>query len=125
MGLIGLIGLSGVVVNDSVVMVEFINKTIKTNPSADKQTIKLLVAEGAKRRLRAVLLTTLTTVGGLMPTVYGIGGKAESIVPTVMAMAYGIMFATILTLYFLPSLYMIMVDLTGLLNFKKAGKANV
>ncbi|MBN2547007.1 MAG: efflux RND transporter permease subunit [Spirochaetes bacterium] len=119
MGMIGLIGLSGVVVNDSVVMIEFIDRIIKSNANKDKRKIKELIAEGAQRRLRPVILTTLTTVAGLLPTVYGIGGKAESIVPTVMAMSYGILFATLLTLFFLPSLYLIIIDIKNILSLKR------
>lgn len=114
MGLVGMIGLTGVVVNDSVVMVDFINKVIRKN----NNKLKLIdnIASGAKKRLRPVLLTTLTTVFGLLPTVYGIGGKAESIVPTVMAIAYGLIFATLLTLFFIPSLFMIGTDVRSIKN---------
>jgi multidrug efflux pump subunit AcrB len=118
MGMIGLIGLSGVVVNDSIVMIEFINKLVKNNSFSDKKVLIHTISEGAKRRLRPVVLTTLTTVGGLIPTVYGIGGKAQSLTPTVMAMAYGIMFASILTLFFLPSLYLVVLDIKSLFQKK-------
>ena len=56
-------------------------------------------------------MTTVTTVAGLLPTAYGIGGNAKTLVPAVMAMAYGLLFATVLTLIFLPSLYMINEDI--------------
>ena len=72
MALVGIIGLSGVVVNDSVVMVAFINKLMKENNSS---SLRDDIAEGAKQRLRPIVLTTLTTVAGLLPSVYGIGGR--------------------------------------------------
>ena len=108
-GAIGIIGLSGVVVNDSIVMVDFINEIFKKTEDND-DTVIMKIASGAKNRLRPVILTTITTVAGLLPTVYGIGGDAGMLVPTVMGMAYGILFATTLTLILLPSLYMINVD---------------
>ena len=114
MGMVGLIGLSGIVVNDSIVMVEFINNILKERKNEKKINYIELISEGAKRRLRPILLTTLTTVGGLLPTVYGIGGKVDSIVPTSMAIAYGLLFATFVTLFFLPSLYLIIIDIGAL-----------
>lgn len=111
MGVIGIIGLSGVVVNDSILMVDFIN-TLK-NKSKTKSRAQIFedTAEGASLRFRAIIMTTVTTVAGLMPTVYGIGGNALTLVPVVMAMAYGLLFATLLTLVFVPCLYMINEDI--------------
>lgn len=114
MGMVGMIGLSGVVVNDSVVMVSFINTVMKDNPSTKSADLVANIASGAKRRLRPVILTTLTTVGGLLPTVYGIGGTSESIVPVVMALSYGLLFATFLTLLFIPALYLIGLDMKNI-----------
>ena len=114
MGLIGIIGLSGVVVNDSVVMVSFINKVIKTNKGRGSKYYIQKIAEGAKKRLRPIILTTLTTVAGLIPTAYGIGGDAKTLVPVVIAMAYGLLFATFLTLIFVPSIYMVGMDVKKL-----------
>ncbi len=120
LGVIGIIGLSGVVVNDSIVMVDFINKLIKT--AGDRNEFKTMVALGASKRLRPVVLTTLTTVAGLMPTVYGLGGYSGLLVPITMAMAYGLLFATTLTLFFIPSLYMVQLDFKGFIHdrLKKA-----
>ncbi|MFW5770942.1 MAG: efflux RND transporter permease subunit, partial [Spirochaetota bacterium] len=111
MGIIGIIGLSGVVVNDSILMVEFINREYKRNRTPDREALIGQISEGAKQRLRPIILTTITTVAALLPTVYGIGGNAASIVPTVMAMAYGLLFASFLTLFFIPSLYLVNVDM--------------
>ncbi|OHD74606.1 MAG: hypothetical protein A2355_10495 [Spirochaetes bacterium RIFOXYB1_FULL_32_8] len=119
MGVIGIIGLSGVVVNASIVMVDFINKVVEENPGADSKLLKEFIASGAKQRLRPVILTTLTTVAGLLPTAYGIGGRSDMLIPIVIAMAYGLLFATFLTLIFIPALYMIRLDLIKLENFIK------
>jgi len=64
-----------------------------------------------------VMLTTVTTVAGLMPTVYGIGGDARTLVPVVMAMAYGLLFATLLTLFLIPCLYMLNMDVRKRLQY--------
>ena len=113
MALVGIIGLSGVVVNDSVVMVAFINKLMKTG-NQSIENLKEGIAEGAKQRLRPIILTTLTTVAGLLPSVYGIGGDVQSLVPVVMALSYGLIFATLVTLFLVPSLFLIIRDIKGL-----------
>ncbi len=115
MAIVGVIGLSGVVVNDSVVMVDFINRLIKKEikkiKNLDRDGIIKLIVNGAEKRLRPIILTTVTTVAGLLPTVYGIGGDVRSLKPTVMALTYGILFATLLTLILIPSLYLISFDI--------------
>ncbi len=113
MAIIGIIGLSGIVVNDSILMVTFINRQVLSIRDSPGREIIKKIAEGAGERLRPILLTTITTVGALMPTVYGIGGSSSSIIPTVMAMSYGLLFGTLLTLFLIPSVYMIMRDITG------------
>lgn len=111
MGFIGLIGLAGVVVNNGIIMVDLINKILDEGVENGKQGVFDAIVEGTKSRLRPVFLTTATTILGLMPTVYGIGGKADVIVPIVMALAYGLLFASLLTLIFLPCIFMISFDL--------------
>jgi multidrug efflux pump subunit AcrB len=116
MGVIGMIGLSGVVVNDSVIMVSFINRIIKESSVLNIPQLYQLISKGARQRFRAIILTTLTTVAALLPTVYGIGGSAKTLIPVVMAMAYGLLFATSLTLLLIPALYVINLDLQRLLR---------
>ena len=114
MGLVGIIGLSGVVVNDSIVMVDLINKlSSKLEPGTGKTKALKMIIDGAEKRLRPVLLTTLTTVAALLPTVYGIGGDVSSLRPAVMALSYGILFATFLTLFLIPVLYAVLLDIKG------------
>ncbi len=123
MAIVGIIGLSGVVVNDSVVMVDFINKLLGTERNNIKKLKKnrliAMIVEGAEKRFRPIVLTTVTTVAGLLPTVYGIGGDVRSLKPTVMALSYGILFATLLTLVFIPALYLISFDIKFYLQRKK------
>ena len=97
----GTLGLVGVVVNDTIIMVTETNRELRANLTAN---LVQTVVSGAKKRLRPVMLTTATTVVGLLPTAYGIGGKDGLIMPLTMAMAYGLLFATIITLVLTPTL---------------------
>lgn len=104
MALIGSIGLAGVVVNASIVMISFIDQIHKEqNLSFTESLIK-----GASLRLRPVLLTTLTTVAALIPTAYGVGGWDPLLVPMTMALAWGLLFGTILTLFIIPCSYAVL-----------------
>jgi multidrug efflux pump subunit AcrB len=106
--MMGVVGLSGVVVNDSLVMVNHINRLRRRSP--DKNLLDI-VADGAADRLRAVILTTLTTVVGLLPLAYGFGGTDAYMAPMALALAYGLVFATPLTLGLIPCLYVIRADI--------------
>jgi len=111
--LIGLLGLIGVLVNDSLVMVHTLNRLAldQGRPLDDDQ-----LAEGAGRRLRPILITSLTTVAGLFPTAYGLAGSNPFITPMVMAMAWGILFGTVISLFLLPCLYGADRDIKDLLH---------
>ncbi|MCS6983571.1 MAG: efflux RND transporter permease subunit [Leptospiraceae bacterium] len=101
----GIIGLAGVVVNDSIVLIDFINKLRK----AGLKKRDAVIAAGIYR-LRAVLLTTITTVFGLFPTAYGIGGDDPFLRPMALAMGWGLAFATFITLIVVPIYYSIWED---------------
>ena len=103
--LLGVTGLSGVVVNDSIVMVTSLNATGHGQGSTRELIAE--VASIASERLRPVLLTTLTTVAGVMPTAYGLGGRDALLSPMSLALGYGLIFATSITLVLVPSLYVI------------------
>lgn len=114
LGLIGVIGLSGIVVNNSIMMVEFINKIVvdkmaNVKKFSSKELIDDII-EGAERRLRPIVITTATTVFGLLPTAYGIGGADPFIEPMVLALAYGIIVSTFITLILIPAFYMANLD---------------
>ena len=106
LSMIGTIGLCGVVVNDSLVMVNHINELRKEKPDAP---ILDIVAEGAVNRFRPIILTTLTTVVGLLPLAHGIGGSDPFLEPIAYALGYGLFFSTPLILFFLPSYYMVTI----------------
>jgi multidrug efflux pump subunit AcrB len=114
LGLIGVIGLSGIVVNNSIMMVEFINKLVVDKMAVTERfsSMSLIddIIEGASRRLRPIVITTATTVFGLLPTAYGIGGADPFIEPMVLALAYGIIVSTFITLILIPAFYMANLD---------------
>ena len=114
--LIGTIGLAGVVVNDSLVLVSRLNTLKKEKPAAN---ILAVVAEGTSDRLRAIILTSLTTVSGLLPLAYGIGGTDIWMAPMALALGYGIAFATPLTLVLIPCLYVIGNDIGRIFKRKE------
>ncbi|MCK5266721.1 MAG: efflux RND transporter permease subunit, partial [Spirochaetes bacterium] len=116
-GLLGIIGLAGVVVNDSLVLMDFINTKRK---NAKNKNLIDMVIEAARTRLRPILLTTVTTAAGLLPTAYGIGGYDFTVGPMVLAISWGLVFATTLTLFLIPALYMIDNDIRRLFKRKKA-----
>ncbi len=106
MAILGIVGLNGIVVNDSIVLVDFINKLRRKGMNRHDSIIK-----AGQMRLRPVLLTTITTVGGLSTVAYGIGGKDPFLVPMALAICWGIAFATALTLIIIPCIYSIVDDM--------------
>lgn len=102
LGFMGVVGLSGVVVNDSIVLVDYCNELKRSRPDLDLHD---LVVMATSQRLRAVLLTTITTVLGLLPTAYGIGGSDPFLVPMALGFGWGLAVATLLTLILVPVLY--------------------
>ncbi len=107
MAILGIVGLNGIVVNDSIVLVDFINKLRREGMNRRESIIK-----AGQMRLRPVLLTTITTVGGLSTVAYGIGGKDPFLVPMALSICWGIAFATALTLIVIPCIYSIVDDLS-------------
>jgi len=116
LGMIGVIGLAGVVVNDSLVLVAHVNELRKSQP---RMSMREIVSLGASNRLRAVLLTTATTVAGLLPLAYGIGGVDPYMGPMALALGWGLLFATPLTLVLLPCLYVIGDDIGRILPARR------
>ncbi len=107
----GLVALAGVVVNDSLILVDFINRARKEGTPRDEAILKSGVA-----RLRPVLLTTVTTVGSLVPLAFFASGQAKFLSPMAISVVWGLSFATILTLILIPCLYAILDDLEALLR---------
>jgi len=106
----GLVGLAGVAVNDSLVLVHHVNQLRRKHP--DRPLLEIVLS-GTVHRLRAIVITTVTTVAGLLPLAYGLGGADPYMGPMALALGWGLMFATPLTLVLVPSLYLIGEDVTG------------
>ncbi len=98
--LFGLIALAGVVVNDSLILVDFINKA-----RAQGVPLREAVIDAGVSRFRAIILTSFTTAAGLLPIMFESSPQAQAIIPTAISIGFGIIFATIITLFLIPSLY--------------------
>lgn len=107
-GVIGMLALSGVVVNDALVMISFANDRRKHHDNAHDA----VVAAGIQR-FRPIMLTTLTTFGGLAPMIFETSRQARFLIPMAISLGYGLLFATCITLLLVPSLYMIIEDIKG------------
>ena len=101
----GLIALAGVVVNDSLIMVDFINKA-----RIEGMPIRDAVLQSGTARFRAIVLTSFTTAAGLMPILFETSSQAQFVIPTAVSISFGIVFATVITLFLIPSLYMLQED---------------
>ena len=109
---LGLVALAGVVVNDSLVLIDAINRNVR-----EGLAIGQAVRAASRRRFRAILLTSLTTFLGLTPLMMETSFQARFMIPMAVALAFGVAFATFLTLLLVPSLYMIIEDLNRLARF--------
>ncbi|MBM4152989.1 MAG: efflux RND transporter permease subunit, partial [Kiritimatiellaceae bacterium] len=105
-GIIGMLALSGVVVNDALVLIDFANSRRAHHDNAHDA----VVAAGVQR-FRAIMLTTLTTFGGLAPMIFETSRQARFLIPMAISLGYGLLFATGITLLLVPSLYMIVEDI--------------
>lgn len=108
LALIGIIGLGGIIVNSGIVLISFIDSLKEEG----KLTSSEIMVKASGLRLRAVMVTSLTTISGLLPTAYGIGGSDAVLIPMTLAMAWGLTSGTILTLIWIPCAYMILEDTT-------------
>ena len=109
MGVIGIVALSGVVVNDSLVFVDFANR--RRRETGD---VRRALLDAGSTRFRPILLTTLTTFGGLAPMIFETSRQARFLIPMALSLGYGLLFATGITLLLVPSLYAIIEDARGL-----------
>ncbi|MEJ2158696.1 MAG: efflux RND transporter permease subunit [Desulfobacteraceae bacterium] len=105
MSMFGVVALSGVVVNDSLVLVDFANRRKKRDMPAFEA-----VHDAAIHRFRPIMLTTLTTFGGLAPMIFETSRQARFLIPMAISLGYGILFATVITLALVPAFYVIMDD---------------
>ncbi|MFD2255676.1 efflux RND transporter permease subunit [Luteolibacter algae] len=122
MSMCGLVALAGVVVNDSLVMVDYVNRH-----RDESDTLQDAAIAAGGRRFRAILLTSLTTFVGIMPMILETDVQARFLVPMAVSLAFGILFATVITLFLVPGVYLILEDILHLaarvLRRKKADAA--
>jgi multidrug efflux pump subunit AcrB len=107
----GVVALSGVVVNDSLVLIDLANRHRQ-----DGHTSYAAVVNAAVARFRPILLTTLTTFFGLLPMIFETSRQARFLIPMALSLGFGIVFATAITLVLIPSLYLILSDAKILLR---------
>ncbi len=116
LSLIGIIGLTGIVVNDSLVLVDHVNHRLRSG----KESFRDAVINGAVRRFRPVVLTSITTFVGLMPIQLETAIQAQFVKPMAISVAFGVLFATFVTLLLVPTLYFIGADIgRALSSFRK------
>lgn len=106
LSMFGLVALAGVVVNDSLILIDLINRERQEGIAGTQ-----LIRDCATRRFRPIMLTTLTTFLGLTPMMLEKSLQAQFLIPMAISLAFGVAFATVITLFLVPSLYMILEDI--------------
>ena len=119
LSLIGMVALAGILVNDALVLVDFINRRVRQGMHVLEASI-----QGARLRLRAILLTTLTTVAGLTPLMFETSFQAKFLIPMAVTLTFGLIFATALTLIIVPVLNMIFFDIRSLVRGDQAERVH-
>ncbi len=107
----GVIALAGVVINAAIVMIAYANEAREAGLSAFEA-----IWQAGVRRFRPIVLTTLTTFGGLAPMIFETSAQAKFLIPMAVSLGYGILFATLIVLFLIPALYLILEDLRWLAN---------
>jgi multidrug efflux pump subunit AcrB len=113
----GIVALSGIVVNDSLILIDFINRALRNGVALHQAVI-----ESGKARFRPVLLTSVTTIAGLFPLLLERSFQAQFLIPMAVSICFGLLAATVLTLLYVPALYLIVRDIS--LVFKP-GRSNL
>jgi len=103
--LFGLVALAGVVVNDSLILVDFIN-----HARQEGVQLRQAVIDSGTKRFRAIILTSITTAAGLLPILLEKSVQAQYVIPMAISVGFGIIFATVITLFLVPALYMLQID---------------
>ena len=119
MSLFGLVALSGVVVNDALVLIDVINR----NRNQGVPVVQA-VLNGGQARFRAIFLTTLTTVAGLLPILAEKSFQAQFLIPMAISISFGLVGATFLTLFLVPALYLLLHDLQRIIDWLRTGQWN-
>ncbi len=112
LSILGLVALAGVVVNDSLVMVDYINKRRRNHDD-----LMIAIREAGAARFRPIILTSATTFVGLTPILLEKSLQAQFLIPMATSLAFGILFATFITLFLVPALYLMLEDLKSSIHF--------
>ena len=120
LSIMALIGLSGIVINDSIILVSRIDERVR-----DGDTIEDAIVGGAQDRLRAVILTSATTMGGLTPLLFERSLQAQFLIPMAVTMVFGLMVTTLLVLFVVPALIRTQSDIGRIFGFAKASSSQV
>lgn len=115
MSTFGLIAAAGVVINDSLVMTDFVNQR-----RAQGYSVKDAVTEAGTARFRAITLTSITTFVGVLPIMFETSLQAAFVIPMAAALGFAVLYATLVTLILVPCLYLILLDMRGPFTFIKA-----
>ena len=115
MSLFGVVAMAGVVVNDSLVLIDFANRLVRGG-----MPVTAAVRAAGIQRFRPILLTTLTTCGGLAPIITETSRQAKFLIPMAISLGFGIFFATLITLGLVPCLYLILEDIKNLFQSEEA-----
>jgi multidrug efflux pump subunit AcrB len=107
MSVLGMIALAGITVNDSLVLMDFINRRIREKGMSVIDAVR----ESGVARFRPIILTSMTTVAGLLPMLLEPSIQAKFLIPTAVSLAFGVMFSTCITLVLVPSGYLILEDM--------------
>jgi multidrug efflux pump subunit AcrB len=107
----GIVALSGIVVNDALILIDFINRSVRSGVDLDRA-----VVESGKARFRPVLLTSITTIAGLFPLLLERSFQAQFLIPMAVSICFGLLAATALTLLYVPALYLIIQDVIDLFS---------
>lgn len=109
--MMGSVGLAGVVVNSSIVMVDAIHRRLEHVPANERHEHEGEMIDAVVGRLRPIIVTSITTLGGVLPMAYGIGGYDMVVAPMSLALGWGLALSTVVTLFLVPVLYSIASDL--------------
>ncbi len=117
LAMLGIIALGGVIVNNAIILIDFVN----VNRAAGQDRWQSILG-AAKMRIRPIFLTTATTVAGLLPTAYGIGGIDQFVVPIALSLGWGLALGSILTAFIFPSAIAILDDINEFWQKKRGSK---
>ena len=112
MSAIGLVALNGIVVNDSLVLVDFINTRVRGGSSHYESSVA-----GSKLRMRAIVLNTITAVVGMTPLMFETSFQAKFLIPLAITLTWGLIFATVLTLVVVPAINMVFFDISKMFHY--------